>query len=56
MIDLGTCIGGVVDEQKRARICGKPATAIRIIDGHAFTFCADCAAKADAERTKGGAS
>jgi hypothetical protein len=34
------CCAPVLDAEKRASICGKPATGERVVEGVALTFCA----------------
>lgn len=48
-----TCVGPVLDAQKRARLCGKPATVPRMIDGNTLPMCAECAAAPPGGRTVG---
>ncbi len=49
------CTAPVLDEQKRASLCGKPATTERTVEGFALPFCATCAAAFDAKgKAKGG--
>ena len=52
------CCAPVLDAQKRASVCGKPATTMRVVEGMALSFCAGCAATLDAKAkaTKGGPS
>jgi hypothetical protein len=44
------CGWPVPDAEKRARICGKPATCERTVDGIPFTMCDACAARYDAAK------
>lgn len=39
-----TCVAAVLDADKRPRLCGRPATTARMIDGTTYPVCADCAA------------
>lgn len=40
----GTCVGAVRDASGRPRLCGRPATTSRMVDGATFPMCAECAA------------
>lgn len=43
------CTAPVVDAQRRASICGKPATTERTVEGVALPFCPACAATLDSK-------
>ena len=54
MIEPGDRCGfPVLDAKGRAKICGKPATTERILEGIEFSVCDACAAKHDAKRDPG---
>ncbi len=43
------CTAPAVDAQRRASICGKPATTERTVEGVALPFCSACAATLDSK-------